>query len=230
MLQLERQKQILKIMTERKSMTVKELCAEIYASPATVRRDLKELEKEGYITRSFGGAVLNGVFPNQVPSSVREKEDAAEKKKLSAKAASLVRSGETVFIDGSTTTFYMAQYLKDIPDITVITNNPKLCLKLAEYGVRSFCTGGEMLNESMVFAGTQAEEYVRGIRAHKFFFSARGADKRVITDSCIYQRNIKRAMLECADESIFLCGKNKFEKTYSYVVTDIDKITKIKFE
>lgn len=227
MLQLERQKDILKILSERKNVTVKELCSYLYASPATIRRDLHELENEGLITRSFGGAVLNEVFPHQVPASIRENENAAEKKKLAAKAAKLILPGETILIDGSTTTFWLAPYLKQIPDITVITNNPKLSLALSEYCVRNFSTGGEMLSESMILVGTQAEHFIRSIRAHKFFFSARGIQEGYITDSCVYQCGIKQTMLACSEKSYFLCGNDKFGHTYPHVITATDNITGI---
>ena len=227
MLQIERQKDILRILSERKSATVKELCAMLYASPATVRRDLSDLENEGLITRSFGGAVINELFPKQVPASIRDAENAQEKKRLAAKAASLILPGETVFIDGSTTTFHLAPYLKNIPEVTVITNNPRLNLALAEHRVRSFCTGGEMLSESLIFTGVHAERFVRSVRAHKFFFSARGTDGRVITDSCVYQCAIKQAMLECSEQSYFLCGSGKLGHNYPYVITETDSITAV---
>ena len=71
MLALERHKQILKLLEERKSMTVLEICDEIYASPATVRRDLVVLEKEGLLKRSYGGAVINDSYTDQIPLSLR---------------------------------------------------------------------------------------------------------------------------------------------------------------
>ena len=227
MLQIERRRDILKIINERKSITVKELCAILYASPATVRSDLCELENDGLITRSFGGAVLNEQFPNQVPASVRSVDKIDVKKLLAAKAASLIKSGETVFIDGSTTTYYLAPHLKSIPDITVITNNPKLNIALAENHVRSFCTGGEMLNESMVLTGISAERFVRGIRAHKFFFSSRGIDDSCISDSCAYQCGVKQAMIECSEQSYYLCDNGKFGRTYPHVICDLSRVSRI---
>ena len=67
MLQLERQQDLMRLLQIHKSMTVKELCDALYASPATVRRDLAALERAGLLQRSFGGAVLCEVFPDQRP-------------------------------------------------------------------------------------------------------------------------------------------------------------------
>ena len=221
MLQTERYNHIMAILKEKKNITVKELCSILYACPATIRRDLEILERRGLLTRSYGGAVLNETFPSQVPLSVRTSQNQAEKKKIAAKAASFIRPGETIFMDASSTTYFMIPYLRNIPDISVITNNPNVSLALAEYKIRSFCTGGEMLNDSIAFAGNHAEQFVRGIRANWVFFSSRGYDGDVITDSSKSERDVKRAMLECAKRKVYLCDKHKEGKTYSYVISDV---------
>ena len=220
MLQTERYNRIMAILKEKKNITVKELCSILYASPATIRRDLELLERRGLLTRSYGGAVLNETFPSQVPLSVRTSQNQAEKKKIAAKAASFIKPGETIFMDASSTTYFMIPYLRNIPDITVITNNPNISLALAEYKTRNFCTGGEMLNDSIAFAGNHAEQFVRGIRANWLFFSSRGYDGDVMTDSSKSERDVKRAMLECANKKVYLCDKHKENKTYSYVIAD----------
>ena len=225
MLQLERQQDLLRLLQEKKSMTVKELCAALFASPATVRRDLSVLEQAGLLTRSFGGAVLNEIFPDQQPLAVRSAEHVAEKKRLAARAAALIAPGHTVFLDASSTTGYLVPHLRDIPDLTVITNSPRCCLSLAELGVRCLCTGGEMLEGSMVLAGSSAERFVRGVRAHLFFFSARGIAGGEITDSSKAERDLKIAMLEQAERGVFLHDASKEGKRYPYVIATDDRVT-----
>ena len=224
MLQLERQKDILRLLQERKSMTVKELCAALYASPATVRRDLAALEQIGLLQRSFGGAVLCEVFPDQQPFAVRSVEHIAEKKRVAAKAAAFVHAGETVFLDASSTTFYLVPHLRDIPDLTVVTNSPRTCLALAEQGVRSFCTGGERLEGSLALVGSDAERFVRGIHAHVCFFSARGVANGRISDSSKGERDLKLAMLENSGRSVFLYDRSKEGKLYPHIITELDRV------
>lgn len=227
MLQLERQKDLMRLLQAQKSMTVKELCAALYASPATVRRDLATLEQAGLLTRSFGGAVLNETFPDQQPLAVRSVEHVSEKKRVAARAATLIRPGQTIFLDASSTTFYLVPHLREIPDLTVITNSPRACLALAELGVRCLCTGGEMLEGSMVLAGSSAERFVRGVRAHLFLFSARGIARGEITDSSKAERDLKIAMLEQAERGIFLHDASKEGKSYPYVIVAQDRVTVI---
>lgn len=227
MLQLERQKQILELLQAKKSMTVKELCALLYASPATVRRDLAALEQAGLINRSFGGAVLCEVFPDQLPFAVRSGEHIPEKKRLAARAATLIRPGETVFLDASSTTFYLVPHLREIPELTVVTNSPRACLALAEHGVRCLCTGGELLDGSQVLVGSDAERYVRGIRAHVCLFSARGVANGQVTDSSKGERDLKIAMLESSGRSVLLYDRSKEGKLYPYRVTDLAQVGEI---
>ena len=227
MLQLERQKDLMRLLQARKSMTVKELCAALFASPATVRRDLAALEKAGLLTRSFGGAVLCEAFPDQLPFAVRSEEHIAEKKRIAAKTAGQIHAGETVFLDASTTTFYLAPHLKDIPDLTVVTNSPRVCIALAELGVRCFCTGGEMLEGSHALVGSSAERFVRGIRAHVCVFSARGVANGTVTDSSKGERDLKIAMLEQSARRVLLYDRSKEGKTYPYIVTDVSCVDEV---
>lgn len=227
MLQLQRQNDILRLIKKKKELTVKEICAALYVSPATVRRDLCDLEKQGHIKRSFGGAVLNESFFDQQPLSVRGVKNIPEKQRICAKAAQFLHEGETVFIDASSTTYFLAAHLKDIPDITVITNNPHLNIVLSKMNVQNYCTGGKMLNSSMAFVGSEAERFIRGIHADSFFFSARGICDGRIYDSSKSERDIKIAMLENSSKHYFLGDSSKMGTVFPYLVAeekDLDKL------
>lgn len=224
MLQLKRQNDLLELLKEHREMTVKELCAALYASPATVRRDLSELEQRGLLRRSFGGAVLAESFPDQLPLAIRRAEHIAEKKRIAAKAATLVRAGDTVFVDASSTTYFLAEHLADVEDLTVITNSPHLCTVLADSRVRSLCTGGEMLRSSVALVGSEAERFVGGFYADLFFFSARGFAAGEISDSSKAERDIKIAMLARSERSFFLCDRSKEGNRYPFRITDTDSV------
>ena len=149
------------------------------------------------------------------------------KKRLAAKAAGLLHPGETVFLDASTTTLYLIPHLKEIPDLTVITNSPRACVALAELGVRCLCTGGEMLEGSHALVGSDAERFVRGIRAHACVFSARGVQGDAVTDSSKGERDITRAMLESAARGILLYDASKRGKCYPYEVTRLSCVDEV---
>lgn len=228
-MKIQRQNDLMRLLQEEKELTVKELCARLFYSPATVRRDLAELEGKGLVKRSFGGAVLTGNYADQLPLALRATTHVAEKKRICAKAAELIREGETVFIDASSTTYFLAPYLKG-KDVTVITNNPLLCVMLSEMKVKNFCTGGEMLHESMALVGRDAEAFLRGIRAHCCFFSARGFGRGEISDSSKGERDVKRVMLQRSERHYFLCDRSKSDKFFPYCVADPEAVIHISEE
>ena len=127
-------------------------------------------------------------------------------------------------MDASTTTHYLVPHLRDIPDLTVITNSPHTCVALAEQGVRSLCTGGELLTGSLALVGSDAERFVRGIRAHVCVFSARGVCDGEITDSSKAERDLKIAMLQSAERSVFLCDSSKEGRRYPYVIATLSAV------
>lgn len=227
MLQLQRQNDILRLLKKEKELTVKEICATLYVSPATVRRDLCELEKQGHIKRSFGGAVLNESFFDQQPLSIRGVKNVSEKQKLCARASQFLHEGDTVFIDASSTTYFLASFLKDIPDLTIITNNPYLNIVLSKMNVKNYCTGGHMLNSSLALVGSEAERFVRGIHADSFFFSARGICDGQIFDSSKSERDIKIAMLDSSEKHYFLADRSKIGKVFPYLIAKKDSIDEI---
>lgn len=224
MLQLQRQNNIMQLLKKENELTVKELCAALYCSPATIRRDLTALEKQGLIKRSFGGAVLTEGFFDQQPLAVRGAKNIAEKQRICAKAAQLINKGETIFIDASSTTYFLAPYLNNIPELTVITNNPHLNIVLSEMNVHNYCTGGEMLNSSVALVGSEAENFVRGIHADAFFFSARSICDGKIYDTSKHERDIKKTMLQHSERHYFLCDSTKFDTPYTYLITDQNSI------
>lgn len=205
-------------------MTVKEMCALLYYSPATIRRDLSQLEEKGLLRRSFGGAVLNDTFSGQLPLELRAAKNIAQKKRICAKAAQYIQPGDTIFIAASSTTFFLAPYFSEIPDVTVITNSPHLNIKLSEYKVRNLCTGGEMLTNSIVLVGSEAERFVRGIKANKMFFASRGFCGGVISDSSKMERDIKIAMLEQSQKGIFLNDLSKMGQEYPFCIAKESEI------
>lgn len=224
MLQLERQNDILRLLNANREMTVKELCAALFCSPATVRRDLCEMEKQGLLKRSFGGAVRIDSYVDQRPLFLRSAEHIDEKKKIAASAARLIEAGQTVFIDASTTTYFLVDHLKSIPDLTVITNNPYLCIALSELKVRSFCTGGEMLLSSVALVGNDAIRYIEGLRADVAFISCLGYDGEYVYDSSKGERDIKIAMLQNAAKTYLLADASKVGKYFPYKICRLNEI------
>lgn len=224
----ERHDQILSILKERNGVSVHFLAEKLHVSEPTIRRDLTFLEKQERIKRTFGGAVLNDMTTSEIPLSLRENENKLPKDIIARKAVEHISNGKIIFIDASSTASHLLKYLPQFSDLTIITNSPKTSLKLAELKIRSFSTGGLLLENSIAFVGSGAENFIRNFNADLFFFSSRGlSEDGVISDASIEESNLRRVMMEQSKKKIFLCTSDKIGKRYMYNLcktSDVDLV------
>ncbi len=228
MLIISRQQEILEILKKERSASVAQLAKRLFSSEPTIRRDLAYLEKQGFLKRVYGGAVLGGAPDREIPYDVRSGEQEDAKAIMARKAAAYLKKGDVVFLDGSSSAARMVDPICEIGDILVVTSGAKTAIALAERGVRVISTGGKMITRSFSYVGSHAESCVRGIRADTVFFSCRGlSDAGEITDISIDEVNLRRAMLERSKTKILLCDTSKIGKEYMYSLCyreDVDAV------
>ena len=152
-------------------VSVKFLSETLHYSSATINRDLNDLQKRGLVTRSYGGAEL--VSSPYIPIMFRVQKMSPEKRHIGKVAASFVKDGDTIFIDGSTTAQCMEQYLIERKGLTVITNNIMLALNLSKYDVKVVCLGGPVVEAPCMLYGKETVENAQRYRVSKMFFSTR---------------------------------------------------------
>lgn len=225
MYNIERQRQILSILLQKKRCSVSKLAKELYASEATIRRDLNVLASEGKIEKVFGGAIICENYAEEVPFSVRKDERVNVKQIICAKASTLIQEGMTVFLDSSSTTEQLAPYLKRFRNLQIITNSPRVPLLLADSTLQVYSTGGRMSSSSQAYVGGIAEDVIEQVNADIFFFSARGvSNEGIITDSAQNESRIKQKMLKNSKVSCFLCDSNKIGLTYMSSITNCKQV------
>lgn len=228
MYHLERQAQILEILEQRKSISVTKLAELLYVSQPTVRRDLASLVQQGKVQRTHGGVVLRKASDAEIPLMFREDQNNAAKKAIAQKAEKLIRDGDVIFMDASSTVSYLIPHLKKFRDLIVITNSPKTSIRLGEQQIKNYCTGGQLLMHSIAYVGSEAEKFIAGINADVFFFSSRGyTEDGLITDSSEQEVAVKKAMLQNADRSYYLCDSSKRGQKYAFNICTTKGITAI---
>ena len=145
MLALERRNLILEKLQAEKRVVVSDLSQLYNVSEETIRRDLDKLEKEGLAIKSYGGAVINEDISIDIPLNVRKNQNVSGKQKMAEIDASLVKDGDHIFLDASTTAVFVAKALKEKQRLTVITNSMEILLELADVsGWNIISTGGVM--------------------------------------------------------------------------------------
>lgn len=166
MLKTERTDRILETVRINKYVTVEQLVSKFHYSPATIRRDLTYLAEMGLVKKSYGGVSISDERPN----IVREHENTSEKIKLCKYAERYIKDGDTVFIDGTTTTYFLGEVLLKKKKITVLTTNLKLATFLGEKGVNCFVTGGHV-HDTNYLEGVYTLELIKKMRFDVAFFS-----------------------------------------------------------
>ncbi len=213
MSQLERQQNILNILHNlhaHESMSVKELANILYASESSVRRDVISLEKRGLVTHIYGGVMLPAYRNTVTPASIRDTENAQAKEHIASHAATLVRDGDTILMDASSTTRRILKYLRERKNLRIVSNNQRIFFECEELDAQLYCTGGAYNPKNHDFVGADAENYVRHIRADILFFSSQGLSlEGEINDVSEEETSMRRVMLSRAKQKIFLCDSSK---------------------
>ncbi len=226
MLAVERRNKIEHIINEQGSVQVVELAKLFDVTTETIRGDLLKLEQQGILERSYGGATLAG---NDIDPVIAERGyiNYEEKMRIAKSAASLIKNGEIIFLDSSTTSWHLSRHLKDKERLTVITNAQKVVNELLECeNIQVICTGGLLNRKNMSYTGRSGERTIReNYFVDKAFFSCRGITMGSgIVDSSEAEAEIKRAMIENSTCPVFMCDHSKFTKTGFAKVTDFSKI------
>lgn len=225
MIQYERQKEILKILKEEHSSTVKDLAKSIYTSEATVRRDIEALEKGGYVHKVYGGVVLSEYINSVVPVKLRDSKNSLEKESIAKKAAGLIFDGAVIIMDSSSTVRRMCKYMNGFKNLKIITNNLSIFNEFQNKSCTLYCTGGKYSVNNNVFVGAAAGEYIRNINADIVFFSSQAiSNEGDVTDISEEETAIRRAMLKSADKKVFLCDSSKIGTKKMFKLCHKDEI------
>lgn len=212
MLAAERMQRIVELVNERGSVRVAELSAMFDVTEETIRRDLDKLEAEGRLARTHGGAVSLAETRTEVPFAVREVSHSEEKRAIAEAAVKLIRPKERLLLDASSSAWYVARQLPDMP-LTVLTNSIKVALELAgKEKIQVISTGGILSPGSLSYVGPLAERSLAAYHVDRLFMSCNGAHlERGLSESNELQALVKRHMIEAADEVVLLADHSKFE-------------------
>jgi len=221
----QRQNSILEILNERLYITVEELAKITFTSPSSIRRDLTYLQNNGLVKRSHGGVTLPEPIKGVASFHDRIQKNIREKRLVAKKAAALLRDGQSILLDGSSTASFMLPYIAKLTSPTLFTNNLTTALNAIELGIDTHCTGGHSISGSTVLTGPEAYRFLEEIHVDILFFSSQSVDMAGnISDSVLEETYIRERMLNAAKTRVFLCDSEKFGKTALYRLTSMDDL------
>ena len=229
MIAVERQNQIIEKLRIDKVVSVHELAGQFSTTDMTIRRDLAALERKGLITRSYGGAVFNEKVGHESEFLTRQGEESEVKSLLGQRAASLVTPGDSIGIDIGTTAIEVAKYVRDIPDLTVITASIPVINELSTArGVHLICTGGELSPKDMSLNGHAATNMLQEYVLDKVFIGVAGISfDHGYTVFNMQDALVKRVLIERALEVIVVADSRKIGLARYASVCPVDAANKI---
>jgi DeoR/GlpR family transcriptional regulator of sugar metabolism len=224
----ERQTRLKELLARRGMCDLETLSAQLEVSQSTIRRDLDSLEQSGILRRTHGGVIwvgekaTGGTRPYAFDQRMGYQLDA--KRQIARTARNLVQPGDTVLIDGGTTTFYLAQELLGQPMQLVTNSLPIANLFLNDENVELVVTGGLMYPRYGVLLGPMAENVLSTIHTKIMFLSVAG-----IHEGSLYNQNLllvqsERRMMEQSQQVVLLADSSKFGQQALAKLCSIDEI------
>lgn len=226
-----RQRQILDLLQAEPELGLADVCAQIGASEATVRREFVQLVNEGKAARTWGGIKrLENGSTLPVPAAFTERldENVAEKRAIAHAAAALLEEGDVVMIDGGTTTFHLCPFIA-LRRIRVITNSLVIAhevdrLKGSQRGAEIHLTGGILQPSSGVVAGRSAEAFLKRYHAKWAFISAAGVDATAATNHNESVLGSEQSMIAQSSNLALLVDHSKLGRQAMSVLCPISKV------
>ena len=206
----DRELAILEYLRAKKTASVSELCEALFVSEPTMRRDLAALNTAGKIIRTHGGAIYRNEPGENLPLAYREREHSDAKSIIGKKCLSLISDGDTIMVDGSSTGLALLRNIAIKKSIVVITNSAKAPLVLAETGVKTFVTGGELATDTYAYVGSYTESFLQSFNADICFFSVRTlTENGNLTDNAIAENAVRKIMMAKSRKKVLMLDSQK---------------------
>lgn len=223
---------IIKLLNENKMVHTSHLMDLFQVSTETIRRDLMDLEREGLLQRTYGGAVIDNQRGLEVTFSNRETKNISEKQAIGKAVADIIGDGETIAINSGTTAMEIARNLVNKKQMVFITNCIYVALILKQNkDSRLFLVGGELRDLELSTSGHLSQDSLSYLRTDKAILGVGGIDiKDGVTDYHLEESYVTRSMHKYAKKTIIAADYSKFgicsmnliceSKDIDYLVTD----------
>lgn len=226
----ERRDRIARIVEEHGRARVTGLAAQFGVSAVTIRKDLLALEAAGRVLRAHGGAIAPNQSRPELSFEIRERLQQDEKARIGAAGAALVRDGDSIVMDASTTALSVARHLKGHggwSQLTVITNGLRLASELAGHpGITVLMLGGRVRWEALSVVGQLGDGLFSRVNVQKAFVGAAGFTlESGLADATDEEAQIKRSMVAAAREVIAIVDHTKWERAAFATFCPTDQIS-----
>lgn len=220
----ERQKKLLDEVSINRKVSSSYLSEKLQVSEDTIRRDIKELDDQGLLTKVHGGAI------STIQKLYHYNEDVIynreNKVRIALKAIPLIEDGMVIIMSGGTTNLMLAKLLPNTLKATIYTYSLPIAMQLTEHPhIETIFIGGKIHRNSMVTIGIDVIQYLSKLRVDIAFIGVSALSiKQGITDEGYEVSLIKKAMIQASERVVYLATYNKLDVTLNYDVCSFNEI------
>lgn len=212
-------------------IVAKALSEQLGLSEDTIRRDLRELAREGLLQRVHGGALPLDLPPSPALGTFAERQriSSAAKPAIARAAAAMIEPGQVVFIDGGTTAVQLARQLPRELSATVVTHSPSVAVELVEHAlIDVIMIGGRLFKHSIVAMGPAALEAIARIHADIYFMGVCSLHPETgISTGDFDEAGIKRAISHAARRTVVLASPEKLDTAAPFQIAPLSRVDAI---
>lgn len=208
----ERRRAIVDFVNQNGRAVVRDLANRFRTSDITIRRDLEMLHERGILYRTHGGALpIRAAAESDRNLTERELQHPREKMRIATAAARMIQKGQSIVLDSGSTTTAIARAIRDIGQLTVITNAINIAAELSDTDIDVILTGGLLRKNSFSLVGPVAEETLRHLKADILFLGIEGFDTHVgLSTPNMLEAQLNRAMVDIVSRVVAVCDSSKF--------------------
>lgn len=210
MLAAERRNTLLELVRIRRFASLPELAEQLAVSESTVRRDLGQLEEQGVARRLHGGVLYTGAAPKLPHFDAQQPADWEKKQTIAMAASRLIDDGDTILLDGGSTTYELARLLVGRPLHVVTTSLPVANLFASDANSDLVLIGGNICPRSGVARGPYTDQMLAMVRVRKTIFSVAGVCEEGFFNNDLLLAETERAMIRTGAEVIVVADSTKF--------------------
>ncbi|MFZ5830242.1 MAG: DeoR/GlpR family DNA-binding transcription regulator, partial [Planctomycetota bacterium] len=210
MLAEHRRARLLEMVRVRRFASLPELAEELAVSESTVRRDLQQLEEQGSARRIHGGVLYTGASPKFPHFEAAQPDQWQQKRAIAGKALELIEDGDTLLLDGGSTTYELARLLVGRP-LHVVTNSMPVASLFATDPVSDLLfIGGNVCSRSAVARGPYADKMLEMVHVRRAFLSVAAINDEGCFNNDLMLVETERALMRAAEEVVIVADSTKF--------------------
>lgn len=230
MVPFERREQIIKYVEKHKYVDIKTLSKHLYVSEATLRRNVRELAKEGLISRYHGGVSVVEIKGNESHFELRLNTNRREKEYMASIAADMLEENQSIYLDNSTTVYYLSKYINSVNDLRVFSNGLDTAISLSENTKNDVIVPpGSLLRVCNSIVGSSTLSFISDLKFDIGFFSCSGMTENGCFETLLENREIKKIALSRCKTKVLLVDKSKIGNEMMFKTCDLSAFDLIVF-